>query len=70
MSILYIIVPITLLLAGGFLVLFFWAVNKGQFEDLVTPAHAMLVDDELEECKDLVNNKISKQQEEKGYVES
>ncbi|MCB0419378.1 MAG: cbb3-type cytochrome oxidase assembly protein CcoS [Bdellovibrionales bacterium] len=63
MSILAIMIPITLLLAGGFLALFFWAVGQGQFEDLVTPAHELLVEDELEECK-LNNNLNRKHQEE------
>ncbi len=46
MSILYILIPAAVLLGGFFLTAFIWAARKGQFEDLVTPAHRMLIDDD------------------------
>ena len=42
MNILYFMIPIALLLGGFFLVAFFWAINRGQFDDLETPAHRIL----------------------------
>lgn len=51
MSILYILVPAAVLLGGFFLAAFLWAARKGQFEDLVTPAHRMLIDDENESLR-------------------
>jgi len=46
MNALWITIPITLLLAGFFVVAFIRAVRSDQFEDLVTPAHRMLIDDD------------------------
>ena len=36
-----------LLLSGGFLIIFLYALKKGQFQDLDTPAHKILIDDEV-----------------------
>ena len=44
--ILYIII-VSLLLAGGFLFAFFWAVNNGQYEDDFTPSMRILIDDDM-----------------------
>ncbi len=46
MSILFILIIISLLLASGFLFAFFWATKSGQFEDAYTPSVRMLFDDE------------------------
>ncbi len=42
MNILYVMIPISLLLAGGFLAAFVWSVRDGQIDDLQTPAHRIL----------------------------
>ncbi len=44
--ILYIII-VSLLVAGGFLLAFFWAVNDGQYEDDFTPSMRILIDDDM-----------------------
>lgn len=49
MSILFILIIISLFLASGFLIAFFWATKSGQFEDDYTPSVRMLFDDELTE---------------------
>jgi cbb3-type cytochrome oxidase maturation protein len=46
MSIIFFTVPIALLLAIIFVVIFAIAAKGGQFDDLQTPAHKMLLDDE------------------------
>ena len=46
MNALWITIPITLALAAFFVVAFLAAVRRGQFDDLVTPAHRVL--DELD----------------------
>ncbi|RME14309.1 MAG: cbb3-type cytochrome oxidase assembly protein CcoS [Bdellovibrio sp.] len=46
MSVLLLLIPFSLLMGGLFLWLFFMAVKKDQFDDLVTPAHRMLLEDE------------------------
>jgi len=46
MDILYLLIPIALLLAGIAIAAFFWSVNSGQFDDLESPAHRILYDDD------------------------
>ena len=48
MDILYLLIPIALLLAGIAIGAFFWSVNSGQFDDLESPAHRILYDDDEE----------------------
>lgn len=45
MSIIFLILPITLVLCGGAVVAFAWATRSGQFDDLETPAIRLLHDD-------------------------
>lgn len=52
MNVLWITVPVSLLLAGVFVAAFIMAVRRDQFEDLVTPAHRMLIDDNNQNGKD------------------
>lgn len=46
MSILLLLVPLSLVLLGVAIWAFVWAVKKGQFEDLDTPALSILADDD------------------------
>lgn len=46
MSVIYIVVPLALLVVGAAVAAFVWAANRGQFDDLETPAVRMLHDDE------------------------
>ena len=46
MNALYITIPVSLLLVLVFVGAFIYAVKRDQFEDLVTPAHRMLLDDD------------------------
>lgn len=41
----YLMIPVTLFIAGGFLVAYVWSVRSGQFEDTCTPAMRILPDD-------------------------
>ena len=45
MSILFLILPLTLLLCGGAVAAFAWATRSGQFDDLETPAIRLLHDE-------------------------
>ena len=45
MQSLYLLVPLSIVLAGAAIWAFFWAVNQGQFEELDEPARAILDDD-------------------------
>ncbi|MCK2184785.1 cbb3-type cytochrome oxidase assembly protein CcoS [Halomonas getboli] len=46
MSILYLLIPLSLILLGLAVWAFFWAVQNDQFEDLEGPAHRILFDDD------------------------
>ncbi len=45
MNALLILIPVSLILLGIAVWAFFWAVNRGQFDDLDTPALRILEDD-------------------------
>lgn len=45
MSAIYLLIPISLIVAVGFLVAFIWAVKSGQYEDTETPSMRVLADD-------------------------
>lgn len=46
MSVLYLVVPLALVVVGLAVWAFVWATNRGQFDDLETPALRMLHDDD------------------------
>ncbi|GGK83142.1 cbb3-type cytochrome oxidase assembly protein CcoS [Amphritea balenae] len=46
MNILYLLIPIAIILAGLAIWGFFWSVNSGQYDDLESPAHSILFDDD------------------------
>jgi len=48
MSVIYLLLPVASLLAAGGVAAFIWAVRRGQFDDLDTPAVRMLHEDEDE----------------------
>ncbi|MCC6619814.1 MAG: cbb3-type cytochrome oxidase assembly protein CcoS [Deltaproteobacteria bacterium] len=47
MSVIVLLMFASLVVAVAFLALFVWAVRRGQYEDMETPAMRMLTDDEL-----------------------
>ena len=54
MSVIFILIGASLLIAIAFLVAFIWSVKTGQFDDDYTPSVRMLFDDNL---KDKTENK-------------
>jgi cbb3-type cytochrome oxidase maturation protein len=48
LPILFLLVPIALILAGGAVYGFMWAVRNGQYEDVDTPALRLLLEEEEE----------------------
>jgi cbb3-type cytochrome oxidase maturation protein len=46
MPALYILIPVAIALVAFAIWLFFWAVDSGQYDDLDSPAHSILFDDE------------------------
>ena len=47
MSVMYMLIALSLLIAAGFLVSFILAIKSGQYDDKYTPSVRMLFDDEL-----------------------
>lgn len=51
MNILILMMPITFIIAGGFVAAFIWSTSSGQYDDTITPAHRILFDDNENEEK-------------------
>ena len=47
MSVIFIVLPLALVLGGLALGAFLWAVHRGQFEDLDTPAIRVALEDDV-----------------------
>ena len=47
MKIILFLILVSLMVAIGFLIAFFWAVNDGQYEDDFTPSMRILIDDDM-----------------------
>lgn len=52
MSVIFVLIGFSILVAAGFLVAFIWAVKSGQYEDDYTPSVRILFDDEVPEESD------------------
>ena len=46
MTIIFFLIPLSIVLATGFLAAFVWAVRSGQYEDTCTPSMRVLLDQE------------------------
>jgi cbb3-type cytochrome oxidase maturation protein len=46
MSILFLAIPLAMILGTGLFLGFIWSVQSGQLDDLETPAHRILIDNE------------------------
>ena len=58
MSVIYLLISISIIVAIGFLIAFIRAVKTGQYDDDYTPSVRMLFDDELiTKTKTITNNK-------------
>ena len=57
MKIILLLIIISLLVAGGFLFAFFWAVKDGQYADDFTPSMRILIDDDMI-SPDLIDEKL------------
>jgi cbb3-type cytochrome oxidase maturation protein len=55
MSVIFLLILVSILIAGGFLCGFIWAIRGGQFEDDYSPSVRILFDDEVK--KSTVINK-------------
>jgi len=56
MSVLFVLIIISIVVAASFLGAFLWSVKSGQYEDGYTPSVRMLFDDELTTTKNKEDN--------------
>jgi cbb3-type cytochrome oxidase maturation protein len=49
MSVIFLLIPLSIILAAGFLLAFAWAVTSGQYEDTKTPSMRVLLDEPARE---------------------
>lgn len=61
MDIIYLLIPIAIILASVAIWAFFWSVKQGQFDDLESPAHRILFDDDEDLIPDDAKLKTDKQ---------
>jgi cbb3-type cytochrome oxidase maturation protein len=47
MESLYLLIPISLVVVAVIVLILYWAVKSGQFEDLEGPSHSILMDDDV-----------------------
>jgi cbb3-type cytochrome oxidase maturation protein len=59
MSVIFILISASLLIAIGFLIAFIWSVKSGQYDDDYTPSVRMLFEDELTTNKSETIKKIN-----------
>lgn len=59
MDIIYVLVPLSIVLIGIATLVFFWAVRSGQFDDMDSPAHKILFDDDDTSISDKPENQPS-----------
>jgi len=57
MGVIILLIIVSVLVAGGFLIAFLWSVNTGQMDDDYTPSVRMLFEDEV---KEVANKVITK----------
>lgn len=55
MNIILYLIIISLVVAGGFLAAFFWAVSDGQYDDEYTPSVRILLEDDMIDNNDKTN---------------
>ncbi|WP_020680336.1 cbb3-type cytochrome oxidase assembly protein CcoS [Marinobacterium rhizophilum] len=60
MDILYLLIPIAIIFVGCALWAFFWSVNSGQYDDMESPAHSILFDDDDSLIPDDVQQKAAR----------
>ncbi|MGI9137429.1 MAG: cbb3-type cytochrome oxidase assembly protein CcoS [Sediminibacterium sp.] len=58
MGVIVLLIVVSVLVAGGFLIAFLWSVKSGQMEDDYTPSVRILFDEELKLVADEVNQEV------------
>nr|WP_320118207.1 cbb3-type cytochrome oxidase assembly protein CcoS [uncultured Marinifilum sp.] len=66
MSVLFVLIAISMFVAGGFLIGFLWAVKKGQYDDSYSPSVRILFDDKEEKTEEQKEEEKFKEDKETG----
>ncbi|MFP5441465.1 MAG: cbb3-type cytochrome oxidase assembly protein CcoS [Gammaproteobacteria bacterium] len=51
MNAVYYLIPMSLVLLAGAVGVFLWSLRRGQYEDLESPAHSILIDDREQQLR-------------------
>lgn len=51
MESLYLLIPMSLVVVAVIVLILYWAVKSGQFEDLEGPGHSILMDDDISSAR-------------------
>ena len=51
MESLYLLIPMSLVVVAVIVLILYWAVKSGQFEDLEGPGHSILMDDDVSSAR-------------------
>ncbi|NOU58738.1 cbb3-type cytochrome oxidase assembly protein CcoS [Marinifilum caeruleilacunae] len=54
MSVLFVLIGVSMIVAGGFLFGFLWAVKKGQYDDSYSPSVRILFEDKEKKSEELL----------------
>ncbi len=65
MSVIFVLIAVSMVVAGGFLIGFLWAVKKGQYEDTYSPSVRILFDDQELEDQEKIKKKIKEEDDSK-----
>ena len=60
MSVIFLLIPLSILIAAGFLAAFIWAVKSGQYEDTDTPSMRLLTEEIAIRGKAVGDSKIQR----------
>jgi cbb3-type cytochrome oxidase maturation protein len=65
-SVIFILIAVSLLVAIGFLAAFIWSIRNEQFDDEYTPSVRILFEDEVNvvECEERINSKTKTKNQE------
>jgi cbb3-type cytochrome oxidase maturation protein len=51
MSALYFLIPMSIVIVAGALWAFLWSLKRGQFEDMESPAHRIIIEDREDQSR-------------------
>lgn len=60
MIVIFLLIPLSIVIAAGFLAAFIWAVRTGQYEDTCTPAMRLLLDEAKPKIPETAEENLSK----------